>query len=422
MVLGKSSLERLVLTKIRLPKHQPKFDHETPLLCVLTNFCERYDLNTKDRSEIIKIGKIMLQELGGLSEMSRYRSMLVRDCSSDDESHTCPVWQYPPVLPDWNEIDAVHRSNREDDTARLLRGPKWSGNSCAFDVIIALGFMINAYRIKVDQQIPIVERPKYQQQFQVMMLVSWDLFSVEGHEDLRTKIISSMADVYSDIRRPGGYSGVSDILCRLFAGLPQSTASVARIRFCCSGIVLLMKYPVLFTIFVSKPIYKDGIRTTFENVEDLVHQWFQPSGRIVNASPACPDCAGTTHKRRNVIIDRMCPTLILQFASHPSQDWITEEVARERDMTKAQITLNVPHLEDRGSQMIIVDLTLHYTLVGAIFFEKSHYTLKWMRENGELWHYDGMRNEGRWQKLKGKNWWHALGSGASLCHLIYRLT
>ena len=165
--------------------------------------------------------------LRGYSDREPTQTQLVPETPS--------ILGYPPLSPDWREIDGTVPFSKSDQDTRFIRGPSWDKNSCAVDCVLVAALMLDIGRRQVDQLGPAAMRKLGPLPRALFMIIRkpWSELRVADITILRDTLRDMLSIHQPDSFPRRNFCSVLSVAEALFAGVPQLHATWTGLYSCC---------------------------------------------------------------------------------------------------------------------------------------------------------------------------------------------
>ena len=296
----------------------------------------------------------------------------------------------------WRNVDGTVPQGVQDSQVRYTVGPKWQDDSCAIDVGIFCGIVLDAGRTQIDQISPPARALLRVPAAVLRRIVAkpWGILTTEQRTQLRDFLAEELSKASPTKFPLKKWRSANEALVYILDRLPQlSFTAVRRAQVCCDE---LPWSPGM------RPERMTGMQVTVVGGEHERLSLQQAMTRIlrgsrVASSEPCSRQGECTRKRyeRNVCLDRFPPVLLLHTP---------EPISRaDNDRWKLFEPLDLVYQKASGLKQI------RYSPLGCVMCaNKNHFLVRWSMGEGtesRIMQYDGKMSE---RTMPVKDWWAGL--------------
>ena len=287
-------------------------------------------------------------------------------------------------------IDATWSKDDESQSqglSRYSRGPKWNYCSCAFDALVMLALLTELGRTEVDQ-LPLAnlaglsERSIPATVLRKIVAKDWANASAEDINVWRDILRSSVREEQARISHSKltNFESFINLVDMTMEGARQYMWTGLRTGWCPSCRIVSREQnraPSRHMCLAMTFREKNG-KSKFEDEGGkwLLQHYFDPDEIPADPPRVCQACKTKLHSIL-VVADRLPPTLILASGF--------ESITDDRKVKEMELVYQTLHRKPRR---------VKYQLAGVVHGSGNHFALSWYPDDGQIWEYDGLVNEG----------------------------
>jgi hypothetical protein len=271
------------------------------------------------------------------------------------------------------EVDGTVRYSDGEEHDRMLRGPSWANNCCAFTVAFMCALWSNLGR-KVCDQLPQSRLRELSEPARLVRYViarewsSQTLAQRNGYRDVLIKCLEKYEPQTWGGLAKGEFAPALPLIKLFYEGAPQMTYTSLYGYRCCDDVWSYQNG--------TNPRSQIGINSIPKGRDfaDAINK--QLAGRVKTSSSVCSRGDKCTKQRRRtpLILDRLPPSLVVKCPHKSMEAAVAGGAFKE---------LGIIYTDKHGSKV-----TVRYRPYLAVYLAKSHFHAR-VNRGGEIWEHDG---------------------------------